>query len=144
VRIVSTGTLIAQPYAAHLAAVFGAEVIQVEHPSGTVDPWRSLATPRLKGGDGVEVTSGFIQERRNAFYVTLDFSAPEGRDLFLRLVRRCDIWMESSKPGAFDKWGLGDAVVLEANPSLVITHVSGYGQSGHPDYLGRASYDMIA
>jgi Predicted acyl-CoA transferases/carnitine dehydratase len=34
-------------------------------------------------------------------------------------------------------------VVLAARPSLVITHVSGYGQSGHPDYLGRASYDMI-
>jgi len=32
-------------------------------------------------------------------------------------------------------------VVLAANPGLVITHVSGYGQSGHPDYLGRASYD---
>jgi len=33
--------------------------------------------------------------------------------------------------------------VQAAHPALVITHVSGYGQSGHPDYLGRASYDMI-
>jgi crotonobetainyl-CoA:carnitine CoA-transferase CaiB-like acyl-CoA transferase len=51
--------------------------------------------------------------------------------------------MESSKPGTFPKWGLSDDVVLAANPGLVITHVSGYGQSGHPDYLGRPSYDMV-
>ena len=142
VRILSTGTLIAQPFAAHLAAAFGAEVIQVEHPSGTCDPWRTLDAP-VKGDNGVEVASSFVQERRNAFYVTLDLSTPQGRELFLRLVRTRDIWMESSKPGTWEKWGLSDDVVLEANPGLVITHVSGYGQSGHPDYLGRASYDMI-
>jgi crotonobetainyl-CoA:carnitine CoA-transferase CaiB-like acyl-CoA transferase len=51
--------------------------------------------------------------------------------------------MESSKPGTYAKWGLSDEVVLRANPGLVVTHVSGYGQSGHPDYLGRASYDMV-
>src|SRR5437879_4071412 len=42
VKILSTGTLIAEPFAAHLAAAFGAEVIHVEHPSGTVDPWRAV------------------------------------------------------------------------------------------------------
>jgi crotonobetainyl-CoA:carnitine CoA-transferase CaiB-like acyl-CoA transferase len=75
--------------------------------------------------------------------VTLDLGRPEGRELFLRLVKTCDIWMESSKPGTYERWGLSDDVVLQANPKLVITHVSGYGQTGHPDYLGRASYDMI-
>jgi crotonobetainyl-CoA:carnitine CoA-transferase CaiB-like acyl-CoA transferase len=34
-------------------------------------------------------------------------------------------------------------VVQAANPRLVICHVSGYGQTGEPSYLGRASYDMI-
>jgi crotonobetainyl-CoA:carnitine CoA-transferase CaiB-like acyl-CoA transferase len=143
VRILSTGTLIAQPFAAHLAGAFGAEVIQVEHPSGTCDPWRRLDPP-VRSEDGtVAVASSFVQERRNAHYITLDLSTPDGRELFLRLVRSRDIWMESSKPGTFPKWGLSDDVVLAANPALVITHVSGYGQSGHPDYLGRASYDMV-
>src|SRR5262245_37993189 len=140
-KILSTGTLIAQPFAGHLAAAFGAEVIQVEHPSGTVDPWRTLDAP--VEAHGMKVSSSFIQERRNAFYITLDMSTPEGRAIFLRLVQTRDIWMESSKPGTYAKWGLSDAVVQDANPSLVITHVSGYGQSGHADYLGRASYDMI-
>ena len=38
---------------------------------------------------------------------------------------------------------LDDETVLAANPGLVITHVSGYGQTGHPDYVGRASYDVV-
>jgi crotonobetainyl-CoA:carnitine CoA-transferase CaiB-like acyl-CoA transferase len=141
VKILSTGTLVAEPFAAHLAAAFGAEVIQVEHPSGVVEPWRTLDAPLEV--DGVSVSTSFIQERRNAFYITLDLSTDDGRELFLRLVRTRDIWMESSKPGTYAKWGLSDEAVLDANPGLVVTHVSGYGQNGHPDYLGRASYDMI-
>jgi crotonobetainyl-CoA:carnitine CoA-transferase CaiB-like acyl-CoA transferase len=142
-RILSTGTLIAQPFAAHLAGAFGAEVIQVEHPSGTCDPWRRLDAPVGRDAGGAPVSSSFVQERRNAFYVTLDLSTADGRELFLRLVQSRDIWMESSKPGTWPKWGLSDDVVLAANPALVITHVSGYGQSGDPGYLGRASYDMV-
>jgi crotonobetainyl-CoA:carnitine CoA-transferase CaiB-like acyl-CoA transferase len=142
VKILSTGTLIAQPFAAHVAAAFGAQVIQIEHPSGTTDPWRWL-DGRIPGEGPVEVATCFVQERRNAFYVTLDLCTAQGRELFLRFAASSDIWMESSKPGTWTKWGLGDEVVLAGNPALVITHVSGYGQDGHPDYLGRASYDMI-
>ena len=143
VRILSTGTLIAQPFAAALAAELGAEVIQIERP-GIGDVTRGLGPNlRVKDADGPPVGSLWAQDRRNTFYTTLDFAAPEGRDLFLRLIARADIWMESSKAGTYAQWGLNDATVLAANPSIVITHVSGYGQTGHPDYLNRASYDPI-
>jgi crotonobetainyl-CoA:carnitine CoA-transferase CaiB-like acyl-CoA transferase len=143
VRILSTGTLIAQPYGATLAAEMGAEVIQVERPGEGDAAWRHLGR-QLPAKDGKgQVATTWVQERRNALYVTLDFGKPEGRDLFLRLIKVCDIWMESSKPGSYRKWGLTDEIILQANPKIVIAHVSGYGQTGHPDYLGRASYDMI-
>ena len=143
VRIVSSGTLVAQPFAAALAAEMGAEVIQVERTGEGDAAWRHLGM-QLPTTDGQgQVATTWIQERRNEWYVTLDFSKPEGKDLFLKLVKSCDIWMESSKPGSYTKWGLTDEAVLQANPKLVIAHVSGYGQSGHQDYLGRASYDMI-
>ena len=143
VRILSSGTLIAQPFAAALAAEVGAEVIQIERPGEGDAAWRHLGLQLpTKDGRG-KVATSWIQERRNSFCITLDLARPEGRDLFLRLVKTCDIWMESSKPGAYSRWGLGDDVVLQANPRLVFAHVSGYGQTGHPDYLGRASYDMI-
>lgn len=50
IRILSTGTIIAQPYAAHLAATMGAEVVQVERP-GIGDEYRYLGI-RLKGPGG--------------------------------------------------------------------------------------------
>ena len=77
-------------------------------------------------------------------YTTLDFSTPEGQKIFLDLIRRTDIWMESSKARTYDKWGLDDAAILEANPSIVICHVSGFGQEGDPEYVKRASYDFTA
>ena len=143
VRIVSSGTLVAQPFAAALAAEMGAEVIQIERTGEGDASWRHLGMQLpAKDGQG-QVATTWIQERRNEWYVTLDFSKPEGKELFLKLVKSCDIWMESSKTGSYAKWGLTDEAVLQANPKLVIAHVSGYGQSGHQDYLSRASYDMI-
>ena len=96
-----------------------------------------------KDGEGPAVSTSWLAERRNAFHVTLDMSVPAGREIFLELAERAEIWMESSRPGTYSKWDLTDKVVLDRNPKLVICHVSGYGQTGDPAYLGRASYDMI-
>jgi len=143
VRIVSTGTLIAQPFAAELAAEMGAEVIQIERPGVGDVGWRTLGI-RLESTDGsAPVATNWIQERRNVFCTTLDLSQTRGREIFLKLIPTCDIWMESSKPGSYAKWGLSDDELWEINPKLVITHVSGYGQQGHPDYVARGSYDVV-
>ncbi|MCS7206538.1 MAG: CoA transferase [Dehalococcoidia bacterium] len=144
VRILSTGTWIAQPFAATLAAEMGAEVVQIERPGEGDEACRvqpdGLLLPTRQGG---RVGCIFLQDRRCVFYVTLNFAHPKGRDLFLRLVPHFDIWMESSRPGTYAKYGLDDATVLRQNPRLVIVHVSGFGQNGHPDYIGRPSYDLI-
>jgi crotonobetainyl-CoA:carnitine CoA-transferase CaiB-like acyl-CoA transferase len=143
VKIVSTGTLIAQPFAAELAAEMGAEVIQIERPGSGDAGWRTIGI-RFDAKDGGDpVSTNFIQERRNVFCVTLDFSRPKGKELFLKMIARADIWMESSKPGSYSRWGLDDASVWKINPKLVITHVSGFGQNGDPDWVHRASYDIV-
>jgi crotonobetainyl-CoA:carnitine CoA-transferase CaiB-like acyl-CoA transferase len=143
VKILSTGTLIAEPFAAALAAEMGAEVIQVERPGIGDIAYRTLGI-RLKTRDGSPpISASWIQERRNVFCVTLDLSKPRGREIFLRLAERADIWMESSKPGTYQNWGLDDATVWKVNPRLVIAHTSGYGQNGDPAYVGRASYDIV-
>ena len=142
VRVLSTGSVIAQPFAAALAAQWGAEVIQVENPH-VEDTWRTIGL-KVPSTDGTkQVGTSWLAERRNEFNITLDMSTPEGKAKFLKLAGRADIWMESSRPGTYEKWGLTDAVVQAANPALVICHVSGYGQTGDPSYLGRASYDMV-
>jgi len=143
VKIVSTGTLIAQPFAAELAAEMGAEVIQIERPGPGDIGWRNIGI-RLKTKDGNSaVATTWIQERRNVFCVSLDLSKPRGREVFVKLIARADMWMESSKPGTYQKWNLDDAAMWKINPKLVITHVSGFGQSGDPGYVHRPSYDVV-
>ena len=141
IRIISSGTIIAEPFAAAMAAEMGAEVIQIERP-GVGDVWRNLEFP-ITDGSGGSVAAGWVQDRRNTHHITLDLGSSRGKELFLALIPQADIWMESSIPGTYQKWGLDDDTVLGVNPRIVIAHVSGYGQTGHPDYLARASYDFI-
>src|SRR4029453_8837309 len=79
IRILSTGSLIAQPYAATLAAETGAEVIQVERPGEGDAAWRHLGRQLpTKDGKG-KIATTWIQERRNAFYISLAMSKPAGK-----------------------------------------------------------------
>jgi crotonobetainyl-CoA:carnitine CoA-transferase CaiB-like acyl-CoA transferase len=140
-RVVCSGKLIAAPFAAQLAAQWGAEVIQVEPPGEGDIGYRHIGV-RLPATDGkAPVSASFLQERRNELFVTLDFTKPRARELFLRLLGRTDLWIESSKPGTYDRWGLDDKTVMETNPRLVITHITAYGKSGDPDYAHRIAYD---
>src|SRR5260370_28474347 len=95
VKIVSTGTLIAQPFAAELAAEMGAEVIQTERPGSGDVGWRNIGI-RIPSKDGKPaVATTCIQERRNVFCVTLDLAKPRGREVFTKVVARAESWMES-------------------------------------------------
>ena len=141
-KIVSTGILIAQPYAAALCAEMGAEVIQVERPGLGDFAWR-YGGITLDTKDGFKVATNWVQDRRNVFCVTLDFTKPRGRKILAKLIERADVWMENSKGGTYTKLGITDEQLLEINPRLVITHVSGYGQTGIPEYVQRASYDLV-
>ena len=142
VRILSTGSLIAQPFAANIAAEMGAEVIQIEPPKIGDAVWRQLEFA-MEGPAGEGTSAGWVQTRRNSLHTTINLASPKGQKMFLDLISKVDIWMESSIPGTYSEWGLDDETILKANPSIVITHVSGYGQDGNPEYLDRASYDFI-
>src|SRR5688500_18035988 len=87
VRVLSSGSVIAQPFAAVVAAQWGAEVIQVENPH-IEDMWRNLGLklPRTDGQG--EVGTSWLQERRNEYNVTLDMGKPDGKELFLKLAER--------------------------------------------------------
>ncbi|MCH2520002.1 MAG: CoA transferase, partial [Dehalococcoidia bacterium] len=93
-------------FAAAMAAEMGAEVIQIVRLV-VGDICRDVEFPIAKDGeDNGSGAAGWGQDRRNTHHITLDLSAPEGKDLFLRLITDADIWMESSIPGAYAGWGL--------------------------------------
>ena len=131
VRVVYSGQATAGPFTAQLMADFGADVLWIENP----------AVPDLsRAGRGLTIQ----MERRNQRTIALNIPTPNGSDILLRLLETADIFVESSKGGQFRRWGLGDDVLWEANPQLVIVHVSGYGQEGDPRYVQRAAFDSIA
>ena len=147
VRVLDSARFVAGPWAATYLGEFGAEVIHVEGPPFEPpysDPTRTLR-PLLPGGNpGDRVSESWIQYARNKLSIGLDMRSPEGRKIFLDLARRADIWIESSRPGTFEKLDLADDTVWEANPRLTIVHVSGYGRSGDPERIRTPSYDLTA
>jgi formyl-CoA transferase len=123
VRVLELGNYIAAPTAGRLLADFGAEVIKVERP-GTGDELRNW---RLHKGD----TSMLYRTiNRNKKSVVLDLRTAAGKDAVLALVAKSDILLENFRPGTLEKWGLGPDVLNEANPDLIITRISAFGQTG--------------
>jgi formyl-CoA transferase len=123
VKILDIATLIAAPSAAGMLADFGAEVIKVEMP-GRGDAVRAMGP--LK--DGRSIRWPIIG--RNKKNITLDFHHEDGKKLFLELVKHCDVVMENFKTGTLDKWGVGVEEMRKVNPDIIVTHVTGYGQTG--------------
>lgn len=123
VRVLELGNYIAAPTAGRLLADFGAEVIKVERPR-TGDELRNW---RLHAGN----TSMLYRTiNRNKKSIVLDLRTETGRQLVLDLARHCDILLENFRPGTLEKWGIGPEVLNEANPDLIITRVSAFGQTG--------------
>lgn len=123
VRVLELGNYIAAPTAGRLLADFGAEVIKVERP-GTGDELRNW---RLHKGD----TSMLYRTiNRNKKSVVLDLRNEAGKQAVLALVAKSDILLENFRPGTLEKWGLGPDVLNEANPDLIITRISAFGQTG--------------
>ncbi|MEL1136085.1 L-carnitine CoA-transferase [Desulfitobacterium sp. THU1] len=131
VKVVHSSLSVAGPFAAEMFAEYGADVIWIENPMG----------PDIsRGGTATTIK----QDRRNQRNIALSIPTPEGREVFLKLIKDADIFIEASKGGQYEKWGLNDEVMWEVNPKLVIVHISGFGQTGLPEYVSRASYDPIA
>ncbi|MCI4336507.1 MAG: CoA transferase [Thermoplasmata archaeon] len=147
VTVLDSARFVAGPWASTYLGEFGAQVIHVEGPPFDypyADPTRTLPPVLPEGAPPEEaVSESWIQYSRNKLSVGLDIRTPSGRAVFLDLARQADIWVESSRPGTYDRLGLTDAALWEANRRLTIVHVSGYGRTGDPDRLNRPSYDLI-
>ncbi|MQY19957.1 CaiB/BaiF CoA transferase family protein [Nocardia macrotermitis] len=123
VRVLELGNYIAAPTAGRILGDFGAEVIKVERPK-TGDELRNW---RLYGGD---TSMLYRTVNRNKKSITLDLRSEAGRAIVLDLVSRCDVLLENFRPGMLEKWGLGPRELNAANPDLIITRISAYGQTG--------------
>ncbi|MFF3337366.1 CaiB/BaiF CoA transferase family protein [Streptomyces flavidovirens] len=134
-RVLDLATLFAGPLAATMLGDFGADVIKVEHPAKP-DPSRGHGPSK----DGIGLWWKLLG--RNKRTITLDLSAPTGRDALLRLAATTDVIIENFRPGTLEKWGLGPAELSAANPRLVLARVTGFGQFG--PYSHRPGFGTLA
>ncbi|MEU5806952.1 CoA transferase [Streptomyces sp. NPDC047718] len=134
-RVLDLATLFAGPLAATLLGDFGAEVVKVEHP-GRPDPSRGHGPAK----DGIGLWWKLLG--RNKRTMTLDLSAPGGRDTLLRLAATADVVVENFRPGTLERWGLGWDELSAANPRLVLARVTAFGQQG--PYARRPGFGTLA
>lgn len=67
---------------------------------------------------------------RNKRSIAIDLRSDRGRKVVLELLSKADVLIENFRPGTLEKWGLGPDVLNEANPELIITRISAFGQTG--------------
>ncbi|MEV0595756.1 CaiB/BaiF CoA transferase family protein [Nonomuraea cavernae] len=135
IRVLELGTMYAAPTAGRMLRDFGAQVIKVEDPS-TGDFARHW-TPQKDG-----LSLGFTRLNAGKRSVGIDLRTDEGRGLVRRLAASVDVVIESFRPGRLEAWGLGYEALSQDNPGLILTRVSGFGQTG--PYRERPGFGTVA
>jgi formyl-CoA transferase len=134
-RVVELGQLLAGPFCGQLLGDFGAEVIKVEDP-GRGDPMREWGREKPHGK-----SLWWPVVARNKLSVTCDLRSADGQDLLRKLLSRADVLVENFRPGTLERWGMSPDELWRENPGLIITRVTGYGQTG--PYAPRAGFGSI-
>jgi crotonobetainyl-CoA:carnitine CoA-transferase CaiB-like acyl-CoA transferase len=136
-RVVDCATVVAGPGCARYLADFGADVIKVERPDGG-DTTRAMGW-RDPSDD---VALWWKLAGRGKRSVVLDLKDPGGLAAMRRLCATADVLIENFRPGTLERLGLHPDDLLAANPRLVVTRVSGFGQDG--PYADRPGFATLA
>ena len=135
-RVLELGQLLAGPFAGHLLATFGAEVLKVEAP-GQGDPMRRWG--KMHG----DTSLWWYSLGRGKQSMTCNLHHPQGPQVVRDLVAQgYDIVIENFRPGRMEAWGLGYEELERINPRTILVRISGYGQSG--PYAMRPGFANIA
>jgi crotonobetainyl-CoA:carnitine CoA-transferase CaiB-like acyl-CoA transferase len=118
---------VAGPHCTKLLADFGARVVKVE-------PLVGDAARRMGPFPGDVPDSGrsglFLHLNTNKESVALDLDRPEGAALARRLIHHADVVVESARPGRLASLGLAPETLIAEQPSLVVTSITPFGQTG--------------
>lgn len=122
-----------------LLADLGAQVIKIERPGG--DASREMGP---FGGDFPHPGRSFFFEyhNMNKAGITLDLAHEEGKKLFLKLMERADIVVETFRPGYLKEIGLDFNILRRQNPRVILVSVTGFGEKGPRSHY--KSCDLVA
>lgn len=126
--------------AGKLLADMGAELIKVEPPAGSQA--RTIG-PFVGDIPGPNRSLSFWYYNTNKRSVVLDIEHSDAdREQFRRLVRGCDILIESRPPGYLASLGLGYAQLAPLQPELIMCSITPFGQDG--PWAAWQSSDLVA
>ncbi len=126
-------------FCSKLLADLGAYVIKVERPGG--DSSRKIG-PFLGNSPHPERSLFFYYHNTNKLGITLNLEHPMGKEIFLRLIKRMDVVVETFPPGYLENLKLDFEILKEINPKLILASVTGFGKDG--PRKNYKSCDMVA
>ncbi|AIT81482.1 hypothetical protein JI59_17735 [Novosphingobium pentaromativorans US6-1] len=114
-------------YCGKLLAGLGADVIRVEPPEG--EETRNYG-PFLDDEPGRERSLYFWHYNFGKRGITLDLDMPDDQSRFLQLARTADVVIDSRPRGWLDARGIGGEALRSANPRLIYSRISPFGDTG--------------
>ena len=133
-RVVDLSRFIAGPFCTQILADMGADVVKVERPGGE----DARHHKPFLDGESLYV----LALNRNKRAITLNTRHPSAIAVLERMIASSDVLVENYRPGTLAAMGLGPDRLHELNPGLVVTSISGFGQTG--PLAHRALFDAIA
>jgi crotonobetainyl-CoA:carnitine CoA-transferase CaiB-like acyl-CoA transferase len=115
IRVIDFGVFVAGPYASKLMADYGADVIQVEPPTGR----STLSGERT-----------IISANHGKRSICIDAKTEAGRSTVAMLCGGADIVLHNFRTGVPDRLGLDQATLRKINPGLVTLETTAYGATG--------------
>ncbi len=126
IKIIELAGLGPCPFGAMVLADMGAQVITVVRAESVV----GSGPPR----PSMELTN------RGKASIGVDLKSPQGAEVVLKLVEKCDALVEGFRPGVAERLGLGPEVCIARNERLIYGRMTGWGQSG--PYADMAGHDI--
>ena len=118
-----------------ILAWFGADVIKVELP-GRGD----ITRQQLRDLPDVD-SLYFTMLNCNKRSITINTKTDKGREIFTRLIEKCDVLCENFAPGALARQGFSWEKIHEINPRLVYASIKGFGPGPYEDCK---AYETVA
>ena len=135
VRILDMTHVQAGPTCSPLLARMGAAVIKLEPPQGDATRGQLRDVPNA---DSLYFTMLNCNKRS----ITVNMKTAEGKQVFVDLLKKCDIIMENFGPGVLDRLGFSWEKIHEINPKIVMGSIKGFGSTG--PYADFKAYENVA
>lgn len=121
-----------------ILADMGAEVIKVEKPGG--EPGRNIG-PFYHDNPHIEKSLSWLAYNAGKRGITLNIDTCDGKELFRKVVGKCDFLLESFDPGYMESLGLGYKTLSGINPGLIWVSITPFGQDG--PYRNYKDSDLV-